>query len=101
MELLLQSRDAEGRIQTTSEEVDPKKVGIIIMDAWGYHWCRTWRNRAGSLIPRLNHCLAGARQLGLTLIFSPTHCMRDLNETPQRLNTLAVPHTTIQCSARW
>jgi hypothetical protein len=92
MTLTLQSRNSLGLPRETTEEVDPQKVALLIMDAWGYHWCRTWRNRAGSLIPRLNHALEGARKLGLTLIFSPTHCMRDLNETPQRLNALAVPH---------
>lgn len=92
MELTLQSRNDKGEPQITKESVDPRKVGIIIMDAWGYHWCRTWRNRAASLIPRFNYSLERARKLGMTLVFSPTHCMRDLHETPQRLNALAVPY---------
>src|ERR1035441_4109309 len=90
IELLLQTRDQKGRICTTEERVDPKKVGIIAVDCWHYHWCRTWRNRAGSLIPRFNYCINAARKLGMTLVFSPTNAMRDLHESPQRRATLQI-----------
>ena len=63
---------------------------MLLVDAWHYHWCRTWRSRAGSLVPRVNHSLDGARKLGMTLVFSPTNAMRDLNDSPQRKNTLAL-----------
>ena len=92
IELLLQTRDRQGTICTTKERVDPKKVGIIAVDCWHYHWCRTWRNRAGSLIPRFNYCLNAARKLGMTLVFSPTNAMRDLHQSPQRRATLALPN---------
>lgn len=92
IELTLQSRDTQGMPHVTTEHVDPKKVGIIAVDCWDYHWCRTWRNRAASLIPRFNHCFDAARALGMTLVFSPTNAMRDLNESPQRKATLALPN---------
>jgi hypothetical protein len=91
LELHLQSRDASGSPRTSTQHVDPKRIGVIAVDVWGYHWCRTWRNRAASLIPRFNHSLDAARRLGMTLVFSPTSAMRDLNESPQRKNTLALP----------
>ena len=92
IELTLQTRDERGQIHTTTESVDPKKVGIIAVDCWHYHWCRTWRNRAGSLMPRFNYCFDAARKLGMTLIFSPTNATRDMHELPQRKATLALPN---------
>lgn len=92
IELMLQSRDVQGTPHVTVERVDPKKIGIIAVDCWHYHWCRTWRTRAGSLIPRFNACFGAARALGMTLVFSPTNAMRDLNESPQRLAALALPN---------
>ncbi len=90
IELALQTRDPSGKAHTTTERVDPKKIAIIAVDVWHYHWCRTWRSRAGSLIPRFNHSFDLARKLGMTLVFSPTNAMRDLNESPQRKATLAL-----------
>jgi hypothetical protein len=43
-------------------------------------------------MPRFNHCFDAARALGMTLVFSPTNAMRDLNESPQRKATLALPN---------
>lgn len=91
IELGLQTRDADGRIRIATENVDPKKIAIFAIDCWHYHWCRTWRNRAGSLMPRFNYSFDAARKLGMTLVFSPTNAMRDLHESPQRKNTLALP----------
>src|SRR4051812_41574106 len=91
IELLLQTRNQNFQIYRSTETVDPKKTAIIVVDAWHYHWCRTWRTRAGSLIPRFNHSLDGARKLGMTLIFSPTNAMRDMHERSQRKATLALP----------
>ncbi|MBZ5564118.1 MAG: NPCBM/NEW2 domain-containing protein [Acidobacteriia bacterium] len=92
IELMLQTRDKQGLVRTTTEHVDPRKIAIIAVDCWHFHWCRTWRSRAGSLIPRFNHSFERARKLGMTLIFSPTNAMRDLNESPQRKATLALPN---------
>lgn len=91
IELALRTRDRSGRPHTSTERVDPKKIAILAVDVWDYHWCRTWRNRAGSLIPRFNHSFDAARKLGMTLVFSPTSAMRDLHESPQRKATLALP----------
>jgi nicotinamidase-related amidase len=89
IQLCLRTRGRDGRARRTIEHVDPRRIGIVTVDAWHYHWCRTWRNRASSLIPRFNHSFDAARKLGITLIFSPTEAMRDLHASPQRKNTLA------------
>jgi hypothetical protein len=90
IELTLQTRERSGARHVTTERVDPRKVAIFAVDCWHYHWCRTWRNRAGSLMPRFNHSFDAARKLGMTLVFSPTNAMRDLNDSRQRRNTLAL-----------
>src|SRR4029077_20439168 len=84
IDLALQRRDRDGKPRVTTERVDPRKIGIIAMDVWNYHWCRTWRIRAASLIPRFNHSFDAARHLGMTLLFSPTNATRDMHDTPQR-----------------
>jgi nicotinamidase-related amidase len=92
IELAYQTRNRDGRIREATERVDPKRIAVIAVDVWHYHWCRTWRSRAGSLIPRFNQSFDAARRLGITLVFSPTEAMRDLNESPQRKATLALSH---------
>jgi nicotinamidase-related amidase len=92
IELAYQTRDRNGRVHQATERVDPKRIAVIVVDAWHYHWCRTWRNRAGSLIPRFNQSFDAARRLGITMVFSPTEAMRDLNDSPQRKATLALSH---------
>jgi nicotinamidase-related amidase len=90
IELGFRTRDRDGRIHEATERVDPKRIAVIAVDVWHYHWCRTWRSRAGSLIPRFNQSFDAARRLGITMVFSPTEAMRDLNESPQRKATLAL-----------
>ena len=84
IEVALRARDRTGAPNTTSRPIDPRRTAVFLVDAWHYHWCRTWRNRAGSLVPRINQSLDGARKLGMTLVFSPTNAMRDLTKPPQR-----------------
>lgn len=91
IELTLLRRDKRSIPHTTQERVDPQKVAIFAIDCWHWHWCRTWRSRAGSLIPRFNYSFDSARKLGMTIVFSPTNSMRDMNELPQRQATLALP----------
>ena len=58
--------------------------GIVAMDVWNMHFCRTWRERAVSVLPRMNYSFEAARRLGMTLVFSPTGAMRDMHHLPQR-----------------
>src|SRR5882724_4377553 len=90
IQLALQTRDRDNRPRVTTEDIDPRRIAVIAVDCWHYHWCRTWRTRAGSLMPRFNYSFDAARKLGMTFIFSPTNAMRDLNESPQRKKTLAL-----------
>lgn len=91
IELDLQTRDKDGNIIIKQEKIPPNNLAIVVMDIWDYHWCRTARERTVALIPRMNYTLDTARQLGITICFSPTGAMRDLWEAPQYQATLALP----------
>ena len=41
IELSLQTRDAQGTPVVRRERIDPAKVGIVVVDMWNYHWCKT------------------------------------------------------------
>jgi len=99
IELVLQTRNENGSPRITRERVDPKKTAIFAIDCWNYHWCRTWRNRAGSLMPRFNYSFDAARKLGMTLVFSPTNAMRDLHNSAPRKNTLSLPEQPLPALA--
>jgi len=90
IEALLLKRDARGAARIATSRINPRKTAVFVIDAWHYHWCRTWRSRAGSLMPRFNYSLDAARKLGMTMVFSPTNATRDLHGTPQRKATLAL-----------
>ena len=71
IQLALQTRDRDNRPRLTTESVDPRKVAVIAVDCWHYHFCRTWRNRAGSLIPRFNYSFDCRAQAGNDFHFQP------------------------------
>ena len=50
IELTLQTRDpATGKILLTTEKVDPKRVGVIAVDVWNFHWCKTATMRVDAI----------------------------------------------------
>lgn len=85
-------RDSEGKPVISSERIDPRKIGIVVVDMWNYHWCATALGRAGALIPRMNATFEQARELGMTLIFLPTDVILSYVGYPQRNAVLALPH---------
>jgi NPCBM/NEW2 domain/Chitobiase/beta-hexosaminidase C-terminal domain len=89
----LQRRDpASGNITVSTETLDPRKVGIIVVDMWNYHWCRTCLPRAGALVPRMNVAFERARSLGMQVIFLPTDVILAYEFYPQRQAVLALPN---------
>ena len=61
--LSLRIRDAKtGQVVIKPLKIDPRKVGIVIVDPWNYHWCMTWTEQAGGMTPRMNRALAGLPQ---------------------------------------
>jgi len=106
VDLTLQTRDTgTGKIRLAQVQVNPAKVGIVIVDPWNYHWCMTWAEQAGGMAPRLNRALAGARQLGMSVLWAPTDTAGFYVGWPQRQRAMAVPYAAVpvlrQATATW
>ena len=85
--------------------IDPRKVGIVIVDPWNYHWCTTWTEQAGGMTPRMNKALAGARKLGMAVLWAPTDTANMFCGWPQRQRAMAVPNVPVpnvrKADCRW
>lgn len=89
--LELQRRDPVSGAATTSHEtVDPKRVGLVVVDMWNWHWCKTSTERVSALVPRLNACLREARDLGMPVFLCPTDVADNYVGTPMVERVLAV-----------
>jgi hypothetical protein len=92
IELELQTRDpVTGQIKTTREKVDPHRVGVIAVDVWNHHWCKTATMRVDAFVPRINKALAAARSLGMTVMLCPSDVVDNYVGYPQRESVLALP----------
>ena len=90
--LELQTRDpATGAITIRTEEVDPRRVGVIAVDVWNFHWCKTATMRVDAFVPRLNRALDAARDLGMTVMLCPSDVVDNYAGHPQREAVLALP----------
>ena len=90
--LELQRRDpATGAITIQKEDVDPKRVGVIAVDVWNYHWCKTATMRVDAIVPRLNKALDGARALGMTVMLCPSDVVNNYVGYPQREKIFLLP----------
>jgi len=90
--LTLQTRDPiTGEIVLRTEHVDPKNVGVIAVDVWNFHWCKTATMRVDAIVPRMNKALDEARSLGMTVML----CPRDVDDNyvgyPQRERVFVLP----------
>ena len=92
IELTLQSRDpATGRIILSQEKVDPARVGVIAVDVWNFHWCKTATMRVDAIVPRMNKALDAARELGMTVMLCPSDVVDNYVGYPQREAVFALP----------
>ena len=96
IELTLQSRDpATGRIILSQEKVDPIRVGVIAVDVWNFHWCKTATMRVDAIVPRMNKALDAARELGMTVMLCPSDVVDNYVGYPQREAVFALPPVTV------
>ena len=96
IELELQTRDPEsGVIRTTRERVDPSRVGVIAVDVWNWHWCKTATMRVDAFVPRINEALAAARSLGMTVMLCPSDVVDLYVGQPQRERVLSLPSVEV------
>ena len=92
IELTLQTRDpATSKIRLASEKIDPKRVGVIAVDVWNYHWCKTATMRVDVIVPRMNKALEAARALGMTVMLCPSDVVDNYVGYPQREAIFALP----------
>ncbi|MBX3747234.1 MAG: NPCBM/NEW2 domain-containing protein [Verrucomicrobiae bacterium] len=96
MEWTLQTRDLEtGEAVLSRERVDPRRVGVIAVDVWNYHWCKTATLRVDAIVPRLNRALEAARELGMTVMLCPSDVVDNYAGFAQREAVLALPGTPV------
>jgi hypothetical protein len=92
LQLTCQTRDPDtGAIRLTTETVDPKRVGVIAVDVWNFHWCKTATMRVDAIVPRINQALDAARALGMTVMLCPSDVVDNYAGYPQRERVLALP----------
>jgi hypothetical protein len=96
IELTLQTRHPDtGKILLTTEKVDSKSVGVIAVDVWNFHWCKTATMRVDAIVPRMNKALDAARELGMTVMLCPSDVVDNYVGYPQREAVFALPKVTV------
>ena len=96
LSLDLQTRDPNtGAIITKTEEIDPKRVGVIAVDVWNFHWCKTATMRVDAFVPRMNKALDAARALGMTVMLCPSDVVDNYVGYPQRQKIFTLPNVTV------
>ncbi len=92
----LQRRDpTTGAVNLRPEKVDPKRVGVIAVDVWNYHWCKTATMRVDAIVPRINKALNAARELGMTVMLCPSDVVDNYVGYPQREAVFALPQIAV------
>jgi hypothetical protein len=86
----LQTRDEAGNPSTREESIDPRRIGIVVVDPWNFHWCKTATMRVDALIPRINRALEAGRVLGMTIMLCPSDVVDNYVGLPQREIVLAM-----------
>jgi hypothetical protein len=90
--LELQRRDPNsGQVSTSTERVPAHKIGIVVVDMWNWHWCKTSTMRVGALVPRMNRALRAARGLGMQVFLCPTDVADNYVGTPMVERLVAMP----------
>lgn len=69
---------------TTPASWSAKETAIVICDMWNDHYCRNAARRVAEMAPRMNQVIAKAREQGVLIIHSPSGCMDQYADTPQR-----------------
>ena len=96
LDLKLQQRySVTGQVKIETEEIDPAKVGVIAVDIWNFHWCKTATMRVDAIVPRMNKALEAARELGMTVMLCPSDVVDNYVGYPQRERIFALPKTTV------
>lgn len=100
----LRTRDpVTGDPREARETVDPRRIGVIAVDVWNHHWCKTATMRVDAIVPRMNRALEEARRMGMQVMLCPSDVVDNYAGFPQRETVftfplLPVPRVTdVQC----
>ena len=91
IELTVRKRDRADESIKKAVRLDPAKSAVVVIDMWDRHWCRTYTERVGNLVPRMNHTLVAARKLGIQVVFAPSDTTDFYKDSPQRKAVQAIP----------
>ena len=82
-----------GRFHTVATPATWKasETAIVICDMWNNHYCRNAARRVAEMAPRMNEVITKARKQGVLIIHSPSGCMDQYEDTPQRKLAQAAP----------
>jgi hypothetical protein len=87
----LQRRDPQtGALTVESTAIDVSRLGVVVVDIWNWHWCKTAAARVNSFVPRMNGCLDILRAEGATIFVCPTDVVDAYVGLPQRERALDV-----------
>ena len=80
----LQRRDPDsGEPIVSRTELDPAKVGVVVVDMWNWHWCKTSTARVAALVLRMKKVLGEAHAMGMTIFWCPSDVTDNYVGTPQ------------------
>lgn len=91
MQFSLQTRDAQDHAQKARLEVDASRVGVVVVDMWNWHWCKTATMRVDAMVPRMNQALSQLRRYGMTVMLCPSDVVDNYVGWPQREIIFAMP----------
>src|SRR5690606_30636843 len=93
--LTLQTRNDENQIRVETKKIKGPQIAIVVMDMWDRHGCDSITEQINGLIAPMNKTLAAARQLGISVVFSPSDVTRFYEGTPQREKMQGFPEHSI------
>jgi hypothetical protein len=91
IELSLRTRDSRGTPTVRRERVETSRIGVVAVDVWNFHWCKTATMRVAALVPRMNKALDAARAMGMTVMLCPSDVVDNYVGWPQREVIFAMP----------
>ena len=79
----------------TNLTVDPRSLGIVVVDLWDGGNCKTEVNRLRAAFDSVNVALRGLRSLGATVIWAPSDVQNAYVGTPQRERAFWTPRVPV------
>lgn len=92
--LTLQTRNLSNQIRVKTKKIYGSQTAIVVMDMGNGHWCDSIMEQVKSMTTPMNKTLAAARQLGISVVFSPSGVTDRFDGMPQRETMKKLPHHT-------